>query len=123
MGKTTKTMRHIMAHTNLFYFLTFSLMNTEIILHAPEFVNEREFIESEISKNLTGKLDTYLKKFVKTGEKMRLEMRVTRSKQGISGKIHLVLPGHAFHTERENFSKLDDLISHLFTHLKDQLAR
>ena len=98
-------------------------MNTEIILHAPEFANEREFIQSKIQENLEGKMDTYLKKYVKNGEKIRIEMRLDRGKQGISWKIHLVIPGHAFHTERQDFAKLDDLVSHLFTHLKEQLAR
>ena len=98
-------------------------MTSEIIIHAPEFSVERDYIETEINKFLTGQLDAYLKKYIKDGEKVRLELSLTRGKQGISGKIHLTTPSHAFHTDREDFAKLDDLISHLFSHLKDQMAK
>ena len=96
--------------------------STEIILHADGFENEREFLENETRKWISGKLDSYLKKYTKEGDKTRVEVWFTRGKKGFSGKIHLVASGHAFHTERENFEKLEDLVSHLFTHLKDQMA-
>lgn len=106
-----------------FYFFIFLLMNsTEIILHADGFENEREFLENETRKWISGKLDSYLKKYTKEGDKTRVEVWFTRGKKWFSGKIHLVVSGRAFHTERENFEKLEDLVSHLFTHLKDQMA-
>jgi hypothetical protein len=37
-------------------------MNNEIIVHASEFQNEAEFIDIEVKKNISGKLDAYIKK-------------------------------------------------------------
>lgn len=95
----------------------------EIILHAEQFPNEREFLLAEIGKNLTGKLDVYLKKHVKEGDKIRVEVSITPDKKGKNGKAELSFPGGAFRSARENFEKMDDLIHHLFSHLKDQLAK
>ncbi len=96
---------------------------TEIILHAVEFQNERGFIEWEINKNLRGKLDTYITKHKKEDGKIRVEVTLVRGKHGINGKVHITISGQSFHVEREDFEKLEDLINHLFSHLKDQLAK
>ncbi len=40
-------------------------MTTEIIVHASEFQNESDLIHHEISKNITGKLDAYIRKTAK----------------------------------------------------------
>ena len=45
------------------------------------------------------------------------------TKTGFDGKLILILPGTTLRASRENFSKLDDLVSHLFTHLKTQLLK
>jgi hypothetical protein len=97
-------------------------MNTEIILHIPDFSNEREFIENEVHKFLGGKLDTYLKKMLHGDEKLRVELTLTRDKQGTTGKLIVSTLQKTLRSERENFAKLDDLIAHLFTHIKDQLV-
>ena len=96
---------------------------TEIILHASEFPNERDFIEWEINKNLRGKLDTYIDKHKKEDGKLRVEVTIVKWKKWINGKVHINISGKPFHAEREDFEKLDDLINHLFSHLKDQLAK
>ncbi|MBP6981193.1 hypothetical protein KBB25_00240 [Candidatus Gracilibacteria bacterium] len=99
-------------------------MHTDIIIHADGFTNEREFIDHEVTKNLSGKLDAYIKKYEKPDAKSRLELTLTRTKNGeFSGKTSLIVDGTSFRSERENYKKLDDLISHLFTHLKEQLAK
>lgn len=95
----------------------------EIILHAEEYKNEEEFIRHEIEKNLTGKLDTYLKKHVHEGDKIRVEVTITPDKKWKSGKVEVSFPGGSVRSEREHFEKMDDLIHHLFTHLKEQLAK
>jgi len=97
-------------------------MTTEIIIHADDFTNEKEFLRSEIEKWIRGKLDSYIKKYAKEDNKIRIEARFFRGKKGFSGKIHLTTPAHAFHTEREDFEKLEDLVLHLISHLKDQMA-
>lgn len=99
-------------------------MNTQIILHAEAFDNEKEFLQSEIEKNLAGKLDSYIRPHL-TGENdsVRLEAFFDRAKTGFNGKLILDLPNVSYRSERENFEKLDDLVSHLFSHLKTQMAK
>jgi hypothetical protein len=98
-------------------------MSHEIILHISEFLNEREFIQTEVERNLSGKLDAYLKKIAQENDKIRVELSLDRSKKGINGKLHIILPGTTIISEREDFGKLEDLINHLFSHIKDQLAK
>lgn len=98
-------------------------MNTEIIIHASEFTNELEYIRHEIDKALTGKLDVYLKKHTKPEDKIRTELTLNRTKKGITGKLEVLFPGGGFRSSREDFEKLDDLLNHLFSHIKDQMAK
>ncbi len=99
-------------------------MNTQVIVHADEFGNERGFIDHEISKNLSGKLDAYIKKYEKPDAEGRLELTLGHTKNGeFSGKLSLSVDGKTFRAERNDYKKLDDLISHLFTHIKEQLAK
>jgi len=76
-----------------------------------------------MEKNLSGKLDTYIKKTAKEGDKIRAEITLTRDKAGTSGKLEISFPGNTFRSSRENYSKLDDLINHLFVHIKEQMAK
>lgn len=98
-------------------------MNTEIIIHASEFQNEAEFIKNEIVKNLTGKLDAYIKKQAKEADVIRVELTLIRDKTGLTGKLELSFPGQSYRSSRENYAKLDDLINHLFVHIKEQMAK
>ncbi len=98
-------------------------MNTEIIVHASEFQNEAEYIRTEIEKNLAGKLDAYIKRTANEGDKIRTELTLTRDKLGTTGKLEVSFPGNTFRSSRENYAKLDDLINHLFVHIKEQMAK
>lgn len=98
-------------------------MNTEIIVRAAEFPTELEYINNEIEKALSGKLDVYIKKHIKEDDKVRVELTLTRSKKNFSGKLEFIFPGGGFRSVREDFIKLDDLINHLFSHIKDQMAK
>jgi hypothetical protein len=40
-------------------------MTNEIIIHAAEFQNEAEYIQSEVESNITGKLDAYIRRTAK----------------------------------------------------------
>jgi hypothetical protein len=40
-------------------------MTQEIIIHAPEFTNEAQYIRTETESNLTGKLDAYIRRTAK----------------------------------------------------------
>lgn len=66
------------------YFFTPFPMNTEIIVHASEFQNEAEYIHNEMEKNISGKLDAYIKKTANEGDKIRAEITLTRDKLGSS---------------------------------------
>lgn len=98
-------------------------MNISTILHANDFANEKEFLQKEIDKNLSGKLDSYIIPHLNNeNDNVRLEAFFERAKDGFHGKLILTLPDITIRSSRENFEKLDDLVSHLFTHLKTQLA-
>jgi hypothetical protein len=107
----------------VFIFLLFSLMTHEIIIHATEFQNEADYIHREVEANLTGKLDAYLRRTAKEDDKIRTELTLTRDKLGTTGKLEVSFPGHAFRSSRENYAKLDDLINHLFVHIKEQMGK
>jgi uncharacterized membrane protein len=99
-------------------------MKMEIIVHAKEFAVEREYIDSVVAKNLNERLDSYLKKYEKDGGEGRVELTLTRAKhEKFNGKLSLWLDGKTFRSDREDFQKFDDLIDHLFIHIKDQMDK
>lgn len=99
-------------------------MNLQTILHADAFENEKDFLKSEIEKNISGKLDAYIRPHLsENNDSVRIEAFFDQSKTGFDGKLILILPDITLRASRENFSKLDDLVSHLFTHLKTQLLK
>ena len=98
-------------------------MSTEIILHAADYPTERDSIEAIIDKNLSGKLDSYIKKLHKWAESIRVELTLKRENDGkASGKLIIILNMKSYRSERENFDNLHDLVNHLFGHIKDQLV-
>jgi len=98
-------------------------MNTEIILHAADYPVERESVEIIIQNNLTGKLDSYIRKLHKWENPVRVELTLKREKDNQStGKLVITIDGKAYRSERENFVNLHDLVNHLFGHIKDQIA-
>jgi hypothetical protein len=98
-------------------------MTHEIIIHAPEFTIESDYIRTEIQSNLSGKLDAYIRRTASESDKIRTELTLTRDKLGTTGKLEVSFPGHAFRSGRENYAKLDDLINHLFIHIKEQMGK
>ncbi len=97
----------------------------EIILHVADY-NEvvKESIGIYINKNLAGKMDSYIKKHEKPNSPVRVELTVKKEKDGkASGKLVLSVWPKAYRSEREKFDKLDDLVNHLFTHVKEQMAK
>ncbi len=105
-------------------------MKIETIVHANDFTTERELIEIEVNKNISGKLSAYLKKYDTPDSIIRIDVMVTRdkkkderSKSTVSGKVKIVADGNSFLSEREGFEKLEDLINHLFTHIKEKMMR
>lgn len=99
-------------------------MKSEIILHAPDYSVERDSINIIIEKNLVGKIDTYVKKHNKWDAPIRVELTLKREKDTqASGKLVVTIAWKSYRSERENFDNVHDLVNHLFTHLKEQLAK
>lgn len=96
----------------------------EIILHISDYPVEKDSIESWIESNINGKLDSYIKKHEKPNSPVRLELTLKRESDGKStGKISLSVGPKTYRSVREHFDNLNDLVNHLFTHLKDQMAK
>lgn len=101
-----------------------------LIVRANEFTVEKELIDREIDRNIHGKLDVYLKKFTTPDSETQIEVTITRDmkkeekpKATASGKVIVHINGKTFRAEREGFEKLEDLINHLFTHIKTQMGK
>lgn len=122
--KVMNTKNDMTITTNLVFTpLLLHIMTHEIIIHAPQFTNESEYINTEVANNLSGKLDAYIRKMAKEDDKIRAELTLTRDKLGSTGKLEISFPGHAYRSSRENYAKLDDLINHLFIHIKEQMGK
>lgn len=83
----------------------------------------KETIEKLINENLNKKLDQYLNKFDKEWAEWILDINIDKNKKWLfNGKVQANLDGESYRAEREDYKKLDDLINHLFEHLKLQLS-
>jgi len=99
-------------------------MELQVKIHVDAHLEDsREVIDRLVEANLNNKLDSYLKKFNKDDAEGTLELSLEKNKKGeFDGKIQATFDGNSFRSEREDFKKLDDLINHLFDHIKVQLA-
>jgi hypothetical protein len=100
-------------------------MNLQIKIHAgTEIIESKEVIERIVQENLSNKLDNYLNKFHKEDAEGILELKVDKNKKGLfDGSLHASLDGQAHHFSREDYKNMDDLINHLFDHLKEALSK
>ena len=99
-------------------------MELQVKIHVDAHLEEsREVIDRLVESNLNNKLDSYLKKFNKDDAEGTLDLSLEKNKKGeFNGKVQATLDGNSFRSEREDFKNLDDLINHLFDHIKVQLA-
>lgn len=85
--------------------------------------HDRVVVERLVEENLTGKLDTYINKLDKGDTEGEVSLVVEQNKTGrFNGILNVAIDGKAFHYAREDYKSLDDLINHLFDHLKESLA-
>lgn len=92
-------------------------------IHLSKVENDKEVIERLVDDNIHWKLDSYLKKY-KEGTKCLITVNITGNKKwNFNGSIQLDADGGMFRAEREDYKKLDDLINHLFDHIKEQLSK
>ncbi|MDD3302164.1 MAG: hypothetical protein PHN31_01285 [Candidatus Gracilibacteria bacterium] len=83
----------------------------------------KEVIERLTSDNISAKLDNYLNKYKKEDSTGEIKVSVEKNKKGLfNGTISASLDGDSYRSEREDFKNLDDLINHLFDHIKEQLS-
>lgn len=80
-------------------------------------------IDRLIETNVTGKLDSYLKRYSKEGAEIRLALNLEENKKGeFDGSLRIQADGSDFASKREDFRSLEDLVNHLFDHVKIQMA-
>jgi len=99
-------------------------MKLEKKLQLKNLEHDKEVVERLVEENLSGKLDKYLKKL--DGEDVVGEISLVLEENKIgrfNGTLNVLIDGKSFHYEREDYKKLDDLINHLFDHLKEGLSQ
>lgn len=80
-------------------------------------------IDRLIETNVTGKLDSYLKRYSKEDTEIRLSLTLEENKKGeFDGSLRIQADGKEFASKREDFRLLEDLVNHLFDHAKIQMA-
>ena len=85
--------------------------------------HDRSVIERLVEENVSGKLDSYLKKYPE-GTECVLDVHMKGNKKGnFSGSVSLMADGQSYRAERDDYKKLDDLVNHLFDHIKEQLSK
>lgn len=85
--------------------------------------HDKEVIERLVEENLTGKLDKYLQKLDGDDVEGEVSLILEENKIGrFNGTLNVSINGKSFHYAREDFKKLDDLVNHLFDHLKEDLG-
>ena len=99
-------------------------MELQVKIHVDSHLEDsKAVIDRLVEANLNNKLDSYLKKFSKNDAEWTVELSLDKNKKGeFNGKVQATFDGKSFRSEREDFKKLDDLVNHLFDHIKVQLA-
>ena len=98
-------------------------MNLQVKIHVNA-EEAKEVVERLVSENLENKLDNYLKKFEsKNDAEGTLELKVEKNKKDrFDAILQANFDGQSFRYEREDYKNLDDVVNHLFDHLKEELS-
>jgi len=99
-------------------------MNLQINVNlCDELKASKEVIERLVNENVSTKLDNYLNKFKKEDSVWTLKVTLNKNKKWLfDWKISASFDWDTYRSEREDFKNLDDLINHLFEHIKWQLS-
>jgi hypothetical protein len=96
-------------------------MNLKTIAHAPD--ASKEVVKRLMEKNISWKLDQYLKKFEWENKEWMIEIKADTNKKWLfDATLIATLDGKSYHYHREDYSNLDDLVNNLFDHLKEGLS-
>ncbi len=100
-------------------------MELKVLIHTNDEVHSKEVIERLVQENLSNKLDSYLKKYDdKPDAEGQLDLKIEKNKTDrFNGILQVNLDGESYRFEREDYKNLDDLINHLFDHLKEGLSK
>ena len=96
-------------------------LQVKINVNAPE---DKDVVERLVNENLRNKLDNYLKKFeAKDDAEWMIEMKVEKNKKDrFNAILQVSLDRESYRYSREDYKNLDDVINHLFDHLKEELS-
>ncbi len=100
-------------------------MTTKVLKHLNWEGISEEVVDRLISENLENKLDHYLAKFdSKEDAESTFEIFLKTNKKWLfDGKLLVKIDWVLHPFSREDYKKLDDLVNHLFDHLKEELAK
>ncbi len=85
--------------------------------------HDRVVVERLVEENLTGKLDTYINKLDGEDTEGEISLVIEQNKTSrFNGILNVSIDGKTFHYAREDYKSLEDLVNHLFDHLKESLA-
>ena len=83
----------------------------------------RPVVERIFTENMNGKLDRYLARFDRPDIEITFDLSLGQDKKSLfHGALKTNINGKEYYYSREDYSKLDDLINHLFDHLKVDLS-
>lgn len=85
--------------------------------------NDKAVVERIVEENVSTKLDKYLRKFEGLDKEGLIEFKVEKNKKDLfNATLNVSIDGNSFRYAREDYKNLDDLINHLFDHLKESLS-
>lgn len=117
-------------HTFIFFISFYLLSNLkkmelQIKIHTwNDLKASKEVVERLVHTNIETKLDHYLEQYNKEDAEGVIEFTGDKNKKWLfNGKLQVNLDGESYRYEREDYKNLDDLINHLFDHLKESLSK
>ena len=100
-------------------------MELKVMIHTNDETHTKEVTERLVEENLKNKLHSYLKQFDdKPDAEGTLDLKIEKNKADrFNGILQVNLDGGSHRYEREDYKNLDNLINHLFDHLKEGLSK
>lgn len=99
-------------------------MTPQIELTLKNAEHNREVVERLVQTNLASKLDRYLNMYGKHPDaEGQIKLVVEQSEKGkFAATLRASFASDSFYYAREDYSHLDDLVNHLFDHLKEDMS-
>lgn len=91
------------------------------VIHYKGLEHDKPVIERLVAENVGGKMDSYFRKFKDLPENS-VELWFEAKDGRFNGKVAVKLEKNDWRYSREGYRKLDDLVNHLFDHLKHDIS-